>query len=245
MAPTFAASFWTQSGLVFFMFFIAHALSAAYAPIQDCDEVFNFWEPTHYLNHGFGMQTWELSPVYAIRSWLYVSLHAILIVPASYLPLLYEAKSVEFYFLRFIFAIACSICETRLFQRISKTMNPRVAISFLVISVSSAGQFHAATAYLPSTFAMYTTMTALVAFLEPPRGSKLAQGLMWLAVGTILGWPFVAVLCLPFVFEEVISIFSSYGNLRRIYRRLFDGLIRSLIVLVSHRRGVIFAMGMC
>jgi alpha-1,2-mannosyltransferase len=37
--------------------------------------VFNFWEPLHYLDRGYGFQTWEVSPVYAIRSWTYIILH--------------------------------------------------------------------------------------------------------------------------------------------------------------------------
>lgn len=37
--------------------------------------VFNFWEPLHYLDRGHAFQTWETSPVYAIRSWAYVLLH--------------------------------------------------------------------------------------------------------------------------------------------------------------------------
>lgn len=40
-------------------------------------QVFNYWEPTHYLQYGYGMQTWEYSPIYAIRSWAYIRLHAI------------------------------------------------------------------------------------------------------------------------------------------------------------------------
>jgi len=31
------------------------------------------------LVHGSGFQTWEYSPVYAIRSWAYVALHAAVI----------------------------------------------------------------------------------------------------------------------------------------------------------------------
>ena len=64
-----------------------------YNGIQDCDEgalnqissllsaqtrartVFNFWEPLHYLWKGYGFQTWETSPVYAIRSWAYILIH--------------------------------------------------------------------------------------------------------------------------------------------------------------------------
>jgi alpha-1,2-mannosyltransferase len=63
-----------------------------YSNIDDCDEgasalaflyhrftvmfvVFNFWEPLHFLHRGAGFQTWELSPVYALRSWAYILLH--------------------------------------------------------------------------------------------------------------------------------------------------------------------------
>jgi alpha-1,2-mannosyltransferase len=37
--------------------------------------VYNFWEPLHYLDQGNGFQTWETSPVYAIRSYAYILLH--------------------------------------------------------------------------------------------------------------------------------------------------------------------------
>lgn len=64
--------------------------AAMYSNIQDCDEgekslldiipclmsaVFNFWEPLHYLHRGYGFQTWETAPIYAIRSWAYILLH--------------------------------------------------------------------------------------------------------------------------------------------------------------------------
>jgi alpha-1,2-mannosyltransferase len=61
----------------FYWFLSAALVSAWFAPIQDCDETFNYWEPTHYLSHGYGLQTWEYSPDYAIRSWLYIAFHAI------------------------------------------------------------------------------------------------------------------------------------------------------------------------
>jgi alpha-1,2-mannosyltransferase len=61
----------------FYIFLVANLIAALFAPIQDCDETFNYWEPTHYLSHGYGLQTWEYSPDYAIRSWLYIGLHAI------------------------------------------------------------------------------------------------------------------------------------------------------------------------
>jgi alpha-1,2-mannosyltransferase len=47
--------------------------------VTDAATVFNYWEPTHYLVHASGFQTWEYSPVYAIRSWAYIALHAAVI----------------------------------------------------------------------------------------------------------------------------------------------------------------------
>ena len=62
----------------FYVFLGANILAALFAPVQDCDEVFNYWEPTHYVSHGYGLQTWEYSPEYAIRSWTYIALHALI-----------------------------------------------------------------------------------------------------------------------------------------------------------------------
>lgn len=47
--------------------------------------VFNFWEPLHYLDRGYGFQTWETSPVYAIRSYAYILLH---LFPTKFIALI-------------------------------------------------------------------------------------------------------------------------------------------------------------
>ena len=54
--------------------------------------VFNFWEPLHYLDRGYGFQTWEVSPVYAIRSWAYIILH---LLPARIPTLLFGPNKVS------------------------------------------------------------------------------------------------------------------------------------------------------
>lgn len=38
---------------------ISRGIGALLNVVHDCDEVFNYWEPLHYLVHGTGMQTWE------------------------------------------------------------------------------------------------------------------------------------------------------------------------------------------
>jgi alpha-1,2-mannosyltransferase len=60
----------------------ARLLSAALNIIHDCDETFNYLEPLHYVLYGSGMQTWEYSAAFALRSYLYLLLHAVVAAPA-------------------------------------------------------------------------------------------------------------------------------------------------------------------
>ncbi|KAF2878147.1 Alg9-like mannosyltransferase family-domain-containing protein [Massariosphaeria phaeospora] len=212
----------------FYIFLGANAFAAVFSPIQDCDEVFNYWEPTHYITHGYGLQTWEYSPDYAIRSWAYTGLHATVIGMSR---LLSSSKVFQFYFLRLVLTTVCAICETRLYSVISKTMNPRVAIFFLMALVLSPGMYHASPAYLPSSFAMYTIMLGFSAFMDWQGGMRTAQGILWFAIGSLLGWPFAAALVLPFIVEETILAYTT-GEVYAGFRRLLDGALRSTILLI-------------
>jgi alpha-1,2-mannosyltransferase len=217
--------------IIAFYIFIASGLFAAFfSPIQDCDEVFNYWEPSHYLNHGYGLQTWEYSPVYAIRSWTYAGIHSIIIALTKLVPFV-NNKSAEFYFLRIVFAFVCAACQSKLFSVVSRSMNPRIAIIFLIISITSPGMFHASTAYLPSSFAMYATMLGTAAFMNWKGGMRTAQGIMWFGIGATLGWPFAAALAAPFIAEEIF-VASITDEPVPMLTRLLDGTVRSLIVLV-------------
>lgn len=97
------ANIWIRAPSLFFIepiyalgvFFVANLISALYNPIQDCDETFNFWEPTHYLTHGYGLQTWEWSPEYGIRDWLYIIPHAVLATLRRFSPQATKVRSLE------------------------------------------------------------------------------------------------------------------------------------------------------
>lgn len=41
------------------LFLLVQLVAAFYNYISDCDEVFNYWEPTHFMQYGRGLQTWE------------------------------------------------------------------------------------------------------------------------------------------------------------------------------------------
>ncbi|OJJ62832.1 hypothetical protein ASPSYDRAFT_55583 [Aspergillus sydowii CBS 593.65] len=208
---------------------VSNSIAAFLAPIQDCDEVFNFWEPTHYLNHGYGLQTWEYSPVYSIRSWLYISIHGIAGKIGSFLV---GKKSSEFYLVRFFLAMICAACQTRLYSAICRTLSPRIGLLFLMIAAFSPGMFHASAAFLPSSFTMYASMLGLAAFLDWRRSQKTAQGIMWFGLGAIVGWPFAGALLLPLLFEEVVIGFIS-GDMRKVFSEVLNGALRCLAILVA------------
>ncbi|XP_057282525.1 alpha-1,2-mannosyltransferase ALG9-like [Pezoporus wallicus] len=83
-----AGQVWAPEGSTAFKCLISARFCAALlSNISDCDETFNYWEPTHYLVYGKGFQTWEYSPAYAIRSYAYLWLHA--------LPALFHARVLQ------------------------------------------------------------------------------------------------------------------------------------------------------
>ncbi|KFA65184.1 hypothetical protein S40285_01482 [Stachybotrys chlorohalonatus IBT 40285] len=214
----------------FYCFLIANLVAALFAPIQDCDETFNYWEPTHYLSHGYGLQTWEYSPEYGIRSWLYIALYAIVGNFRRILP--QSSKVAEFYFVRYGLAAICALCQTIMFMVTSSTLNGRIGMIFLLVTITSPGNFNASTAFLPSSFAMYTCMLGAAACMNWRGGLKTSQGLAWFALGAILGWPFAGALCFPFVFEEIVfSFFTDKDAFIESLLRLGRGFVAGLVIL--------------
>ncbi|KAH6634889.1 glycosyltransferase family 22 protein [Chaetomium sp. MPI-SDFR-AT-0129] len=216
----------------FYIFLAANVLAALFAPIQDCDETFNYWEPTHYLSHGYGLQTWEYSPEYAIRSWLYIALHAFGANLRRLLP--HSSKVAEFYFLRYLLALVCALSQTLLWRAVCLALNPRVGLIFILALIFSPGNFHASTAYLPSSFAMYMVMIGTAAFMNWRGGLKTSQGMFWFAMGGVLGWPFSIALCAPFVFEEV--FFAMLSDKERFFEsciRLARGVVATILLVVA------------
>lgn len=230
--PTQKRSSSHYSRMVFAVFLSSNLLAALYAPIQDCDEVFNYWEPTHYLNHRYGLQTWEYAPEFSVRSWLYIVIHAVV---GKFGSLLSPKKAFEFYFVRIVLAAVCALSETRLFSAISTSLNPRVGITFGLAIVFSPGMFHASVAYLPSSFSMYTAMLGVAAFMNWRGGLKTAEGIMWFGIGGIVGWPFSTALIIPLVAEDLF-LASLIGEWSEVIYRYLDGIVRSMIVLVGKPR---------
>lgn len=219
--------FYIPLNIALYLCLASHVLAACYAPIQDADETFNYWEPLHYLNHGYGLQTWEYSPEYCIRSWAYILIHAI---PSKLGSLLASSKIIEFYLLRVVLATVCAATETRLYSAICRTLNPRIGVFYLMIVLFTPGFFYASVAFLPSSFAMYTSTLGLTSFMDWHGGAKTSTGIMWFGIGALLGWPFSGALIFPFVVEDwVVAIITQ--DAFDTFRRYLDGIVRCLVVL--------------
>ena len=194
-------------------------LGALLSSIPDCDEVFNYWEPMHYLVYGHGLQTWEYSPVYALRSYTYLLPQAAL---ATVVNALTSDKVKVFYAVRCMMGAVSAACEVRFVCRLQQVAGSDVALLTWALLLTSAGMFHAAVAFLPSTFCMYLVMLAWscwfgsvasakthVDAIEPDgRGPRIEYaGAIWsIAAAALLGWPFVCVVAAPLAVDAILHL---------------------------------------
>lgn len=179
----------------FFPLLISRYLSAKSNLIHDCDEVFNYWEPLHYLLYKSGFQTWEYSSEFALRSYLYLLFHTLVAGPASWWFGEGLGKVHVFYTVRLALGILSAVSEAALVVAISQRYGKRLAAYTLMLLCFTSGCFSASTSFLPSTFSMYSMTFAVAALLSGKPRLAVAVA----AVGVLLGWPFSVLAALPIV----------------------------------------------
>ncbi|KAJ2750058.1 mannosyltransferase, partial [Coemansia nantahalensis] len=140
-------------GVLFRLFSIVRLAGALAGPIQDCDKVYNYWEPLHMLQFGSGKQTWEYAPQFALRSY------AVLLVVKGVAQVVhfvfgFRTKVQVFLALRVCLALACAGAEALLVSMVARWVDRRMANYLAVALAGMAGMFHAAPALLPSSLAM-------------------------------------------------------------------------------------------
>ena len=147
--------------------------AALTVPISDCDETFNYWEPLHFLLHGRGLQTWEYSPAYALRSYAYLALHAVV---AKLAALATSNKLLVFYSVRAALGAVSALCEAQFVRRVGSWASQEVALYTWLLLLSSAGMFHSAVSFLPSSFTMWVGVRVRARVgvrVRVPRRSRL------------------------------------------------------------------------
>ncbi|XP_006442516.2 dol-P-Man:Man(6)GlcNAc(2)-PP-Dol alpha-1,2-mannosyltransferase [Citrus clementina] len=178
-------------------------MSATTNIIHDCDEVFNYWEPLHYLLYKSGFQTWEYSSEFALRSYLYILFHELVGRPASWL--FAEDKVRVFYAVRLFLGLLSVTTDAVLVVALSRKYGRRLASYTLAMLCLTSGCFFASTSFLPSSFSMYAISLASGFFLL----EKYAMAVAVSAAGVILGWPFSILAFLPVVFYSLARRFKQ------------------------------------
>ncbi|XP_022913586.2 alpha-1,2-mannosyltransferase ALG9 [Onthophagus taurus] len=172
--------------------------AAIWSHITDCDETYNYWEPMHYLIFDKGLQTWEYSPEFALRSYTYLLIHG---VPGIiYQRLLRPNPLLIFYFIRCLLVLLCSFVEVFFYKAVCREFGVHIGRMCLVFQLFSAGMFISCSALLPSSWAMYMCFVMCGAWWM----QKYELAIFATALGALLGWPFAAVLGVPLAVDMLI-----------------------------------------
>ena len=217
-------------------------------PIMDCDEVYNYWEPLHYLLFGLGLQTWEYANEYALRTYAYltplVGLSQAIIpyiqhIPPSFWTFLgqsfpygepFAPKVALFWMLRALLAGGMGLAELCFCHALVPTASPTVSVTTAFLLITSTGMSHASGALLPSSTLMLLWMLGAAAYLSQ-RHVMFSVAAILATLAT--GWPFG---CLMFVPLGVDILIKEYRSSRLV---LF---LLKLVLITGTIQGAVLAI---
>lgn len=177
--------------LIFLCFLFLNFLACSVNHIDDTDETYGYWEPLHYLLNGIGMQTWEYSPTYAIRTYAFI-------IPFQWFANTLKRFSLDgpgvFLGVRLALATVNAVAQSGFVSHVRYKLGPQTGMLTMAFMLSSPGLFYSMTSFLPSSIAASFVMFAFSAWLEDHFFSAIAYG----SVAVLCtGWPFVGLLLLP------------------------------------------------
>lgn len=186
------------------IFIAANLIASSLNHIDDTDETYGYYEPLHYLLHGIGMQTWEYSPSYAIRTYAFITPFWLI---GSALKLVDPSKVNMFYSIRTVLGVFTALSESYFVIAIYDYYGKSVGDLTLVFTLFSSGILYCSTALLPSAVIMSLVMIATASWM---RGRYL----MTIFIGCISvlwsGWPFIGIIYVPFGLQMLFD--TSFNN---------------------------------
>ena len=151
----------------------------------DCDEIFNYWEPLHFLFFSYGFQTWEYSPLFALRPYLYLLLHRL---PVALL-VNRVSKPVLFRIIKLLLTVFSLYCQHRLCLAVGPRFGARTAHIACILFAMAPGMLQANGSLLPNSLAMCLGMLLWANYWE---GADLRVALLAMAIG-IVAWPYALI----------------------------------------------------
>ena len=192
---------------LFMVFLAVNTLAALINHIDDTDETFGYWEPLHYLLYGTGMQTWEYSPEFAIRTYGFVSF----LYPFAFAYKFAGLSKPEIFLgVRLILGSLTAYAESRFIASIEKVFGSAYMRMTLIVLLFSPGIFYSATAFLPSAVAMSLTMLFFASWLQ----GEFVAAISWACTSVLVtGWPFVGVIYFSFGIHMLLVRYSERDHL--------------------------------
>lgn len=241
------ASWWSYVGIAYITWRVYWANRM---PIMDCDEVYNYFEPLHFLHHGSGMQTWEYASQYALRTYAYLLPMQGLsrfyeevygLIPNDTIELLagllvdhpvLSPKVWAFCCLRSTLAGCMALAEVSFCRALEKRFPETCWITCLLL-LTSAGMSHAAGAYLPSSSVLLLFLASLASWWNQNHVGAMACAV----VATLaIGWPFCAVLFVPMGLHVLYQAIMKGSFSRLLLITIFwTLLVQGIVMVIDHQ----------
>lgn len=180
------------------------SVSAWNMVIMDCDETFNYLDPLHNLIYGYGLQTWEYDPRFALRPYSFLLLFSL---PLKLMIRIFNLKDkvIVFKMLRMIMGTMSAWGLSHLIDTIAMTIGLDVAKYTAILAATSTGIFISSTSFLPNTFSMFT-LSFIWSYWLRGHDTKV---IMLTALNFIIGWPYAT---LAAILPCLVSFKQSYAS---------------------------------
>uniref|UniRef100_A0A915KWU3 Mannosyltransferase n=1 Tax=Romanomermis culicivorax TaxID=13658 RepID=A0A915KWU3_ROMCU len=211
----------TAVSKIFVLAVFGNLFTVYFNPIHDCDETYNYWEILHLFLYGDGLQTWEYSPVYALRSYLYILVVGPFSVAKSLVFMGNFSKIEIFYFCRAFLALLNAYADTRMYDTLRNNKSATLANFYLIFRLFGTGSFVSNSAFLPSSSALWLITLSYASFLKNRNVSFAA--IFQIAFAALVCWPFTALLGLPLILDV---FWQNWRQLRNfVFFSLCSGLV--------------------
>ncbi|KAJ1659492.1 mannosyltransferase [Dispira simplex] len=189
-------------------------MAGALLSLSSTRETLTAWEPLHYLQFGYGIQSATGSFTDQPASlWIVTALQALL-ARVVFLLSLSQHKPQLYFVMQLLLGVLSAACEARFYRAVAEHVHPRIGRYTLVAMLGSAGLARAAISLEPNRLAMCLLMVASPYLFRKPSmrsGKRVYYGLFWVSLATMLGWSVASVVALPLIVEELCCQGTMYS----------------------------------